>query len=92
MKNESVQKKLLAEKDLTLARAIEISVNMEAADQSCRSVLSCNEVSALWLRVIFAVARKGGMQIRESKSHKCGKVGHSSSLLDEEFLATTCTS
>ena len=63
LRNEAIQKKLLTEADLTLIRAVELSVGMEAAEKNAKSLkgtdgkcckssvirhVTCNFVSKIW--------------------------------------------
>ena len=67
--NEAIQKQLLAEDKLTMARALEVGVSMEAADKNAKELKG-------------SVAATAVMNIAKSKSkqpcYRCGRSGHGS--------------
>ena len=90
LRNESVQKRLLAEADLTLARAVQIAQGMEAAHKNAQSFKGRD----LPVGRVERHPQKGGQRGRPSDSgfistdkqgnsaaagkpcHRCGKTGH----------------
>lgn len=81
--NEPIQKRLLTEKDLTNARAIEIAQGMEAADQRTKemhgaspSVLQVREKACYRCGKVH----EGKCRFLTATCHKCGKVGHIASV------------
>ena len=90
LRNEGIQKKLLTEADLTLARAIELSVGMESAERNARS-LKGTETTIKTVsssnRPCYRCGRKSHDQkdcrFKDAECHNCGKRGH---------IATVCRS
>ena len=85
LRNESIQRKLLAEADLTLKRAVEVSQGMEAAHhqaselQAAKTPQDIHPVNVL-KRPCFRCGKTNHAQeecyFRSQTCHKCGKVGH----------------
>ena len=86
IRSESIQKKLLAEAELTLKRAVEIAVGMEAAEKTTKSLKE--EVSPIQQisvpqtpRVPCSRCGKTSHNARDcrfqnAQCYKCGKLGH----------------
>ena len=83
LRSESIQKKLLTEADLTLTKAINLSVGMEAADKNAKSLkgpdVAVNRVT-LKQKACYRCGRTSHDQseckFREAECHNCGKRGH----------------
>lgn len=90
VRNETMQKKLLAEDGLTVARALGIAQSIEAADKNSRELKGSENVT-LQDSLNFAGAKKTNVKacyrcgrrhdaktckFREAECHKCGKTGH----------------
>ena len=77
--SEQTQRRLLSEKDLTLAKAVEIAQAMEAADRQSKEMKG---TFSSVLRVDAPCYRCGEAhdarvcKFREAKCHKCHKMGH----------------
>ena len=86
LKSEATQKQLLAEMDLTLAKAQEIAVGMEAAAKQTNKLrvsskgLELNMVTVDNLKPCFRCAKKGyapeNCYFKRQKCRNCGKQGH----------------
>ena len=84
--SEATQKRLLAEKDLTLAKAQEIAVGMEAAAKQTNELqvsskgLELNIVTVDNSKPCFRYAKKGhtpeNCYFKRQKCRNCGKQGH----------------
>ena len=94
LRQENIQKKLLTEVDLTLARALELSVGMEAAERNAKALrntdTAVNNVAtpkSTSTRLCYRCGRKFHRQedcrFRDAECHNCGKRGH---------IATVCRS
>ena len=83
LRNEAIQKKLLTEADLTLTRAVELSVGMEAAEKNAKSLKgtenAVNQV-APQRKPCYHCGRSSHDQkdgkFRDTECHNCGKRGH----------------
>ena len=86
IRSESIQKKLLAEAELTLKRAVEIAVGMEAAEKTTKSlkeeVTPIQQISVPQTpRVPCSRCGKTSHNARDcrfqnAQCYKCGKLGH----------------
>ena len=84
MRSESIQKRLLTEAKLTLARALEIGLGMEAAAVKAKEYKEAPpavmQVQALRRRSCYRCGRNNhdakDCKFREATCHNCGKVGH----------------
>ena len=87
LRSEGIQKKLLTEADLSLAKAIDLSVGMEAADRNAKSLketeTAVNRVStnlATNRKSCYRCRRKSHDQkdckFRDADCYNCGKRGH----------------
>lgn len=81
LRNEGIQKKLLTEADLTLARALELSLGMEAAEKNARSLkVSEPAVNRIAAKPCYRCGKTSHDQkdcrFREADCHNCGKKGH----------------
>ena len=76
LRNASSQKKLLAEKDLSLKRAIEIAQASEAAEYNAKKLQATDSAPPVY-RTEFRPERKGLGQEREC--YRCGGMGHHAS-------------
>ena len=83
LRNEAIQKKLLTEADLTLIRAVELSVGMEAAEKNAKSLKGTeNAVNrvAPQRKPCYRCGRSSHDQkdckFRDAECHNCGKRGH----------------
>ena len=83
LRNQAIQKKLLTEADLTLTRAVELSVGMEAAEKNAKSLkgteTAVNRV-APQRKPCYRCGRSSHDQkdckFRDAECHNCGKRGH----------------
>lgn len=83
LRSEPIQKKLLTEADLTLTKAIDLSVGMEAADKNAKSLkgpdAAVNRVTPKQ-KACYRCGRTSHDQseckFREAECHNCGKRGH----------------
>ena len=87
VRNETMQKKLLTEDGLTVARALEIAQSIEAADKNSRELKgsdvtlqdSLKFAGASKLRPCHRCGRRHDAKtckFRDAECHKCGKTGH----------------
>ena len=87
LSSEAIQKRLLSEKNLTLAAAQEIALGMEAAAKeatelqvSSKSSLEINKITVDTAKPCFRFARKGhtpeNCYFKTQKCRNCGKQGH----------------
>ena len=92
LRHETIQKKLLTEVDLTLARALELSVGMEAAEKNAKALrntdTAVNHVATpKSTKSCYRCGRKSHRQedcrFWDANCHNCGKRGH---------IATVCRS
>ena len=71
--NETMQKRLLAEKNLTLAVAIEIAQGMEAANKQTTELRAATGQSQLYdIQLLF----KARAPKPKKKCYRCGRTGH----------------
>ena len=91
IRNESTQKRLIAEKELTSAKAFDIAQTMETADQNARALkepsASIQKVSNPERRLPCVHCRRKShnskdCHFQEANCHNCGKKGH---------IASACT-
>ena len=90
LRSESIQKRLLAEAELTLTRAIEIALGMEAAEKTTKSLkegeTSIQQVSIS--QILRAPCSRCGKtshgprdcRFQNAQCYKCGKFGHIASV------------
>jgi len=88
MRSEATQKRLFAEADLDLDKAVKLSQGSEAAEKSSRdlkgtsSVLTINKrrnqlgAGSLCSRCGRSGHDKRDCKFKDSKCHRCGKIGH----------------
>lgn len=57
LRAKSIQKRLLAEADLTLKKALELAQDMEATDRNAKSLKMSESAVSVMLNVIFARKR-----------------------------------
>ena len=90
VRNMAIQKKLLSEADLTLARAIEIAQGMETAEKSARSLKGKEAAVNTLVRSTATATRchrcgkdthdQKDCKFRDADCHCCGKKGHIASV------------
>ncbi len=91
IKNESCQRRLFSENDLTFAKAFEIALNMETADRDARQLRGIENERAGAASVHKVDMQRGKRNcyrckgknhqanechFKEAKCHNCGKTGH----------------
>ena len=85
LRNEAIQRKLLTEADLTVARALELSLGMEAAEKNAKSLKVAEPaVNRITTRPCYRCGKASHTQqdcrFREADCHNCGKKGHIASV------------
>ena len=79
LRQESLQKRLLAEKDLTFKKAVEIAKSVEAAEKITKEMKSNNE-SAIVVHAVSKTPTKprysGSGQRSRNACHRCGDPSH----------------
>ena len=82
LQSEGIQKKLLIEADLTLTRAAELSVGMEAAEKNAKSlngtensIKSVTSVKACY-RCSRTSYNQKDCRFKDAECHNCSKQGH----------------
>ena len=81
LRSEPIQRKLLTEAGLTLKRALELSLGMEAADKNAKSLKSPESaVNVIASKQCYRCGKSNHDQkdcrFREAECHNCGKRGH----------------
>ena len=86
LRNEAIQRKLFTEADFTLARALELSLGIEAAEKNAKPSLKVAEpaVNRITTQPCYRCGKMSHNQkncrFREADCHKCGKKGHIASV------------
>ena len=80
IRSKAIQKSLLTEKDLTLARAMEVAQGMEAAENNAKSLhstdLPMQRIHAQWGAASNGPDKKQGSTMFAKPCHRCGKKNH----------------
>ena len=89
LRSASIQRRLLTEKDLTLNKAVEVALAMEAADREAKTLKGTDAVVQRLQRLksadrplppCYSCGRKGhgwkNCRFRDATCYRCGKVGH----------------
>ena len=85
LRSEAMQRKLLTEIDLTLQKALDLAIGMEAADQSAKGF---KETEHSLKRITSATPKKSSTATRLPACHRCGRTNHTPDQC--HFMDATC--